>query len=137
MQIKIASLYVNDQDKALDFYTGKLGFTKMADIPMGPSYRWLTVVSPEGVAGVELALEGLHFEGAKAYQQALYSAGIPATAFVTTDVEAEARQLRERGVVVRGEPVDMGPIKAVTFEDGCGNLIHLVQPLMTPAAQPE
>lgn len=132
MQIKIASLYVNDQDKALDFYTGKLGFTKMADIPMGPNYRWLTVVAPDGVAGVELALEGLHFEGAKVYQQALFDAGIPATAFVTADVQAEALQLRERGVVVHGEPVDMGPIKAVMFEDGCGNLIHLVQPMMLP-----
>ena len=132
MQIKIASLYVDDQDKALDFYTAKLGFTKMADIPMGPSYRWLTVVSPEGVDGVELALEGLHFDGARAYQKALYEAGIPATAFVTTDVQAEAQRLRERGVVVRGEPQDMGPIRAVTFEDGCGNLIHLVQPLMLP-----
>lgn len=132
MQIKIASLYVDDQDKALGFYTGKLGFTKMADIPMGPSYRWLTVVSPEGVAGVELALEGLHFDGARAYQQALYAAGIPATAFVTEDIEAEVQRLRERGVTVRGEPVDMGPIRAVTFEDGCGNLIHLVQPKMLP-----
>ena len=134
MQIKIASLYVDDQDKALDFYTAKLGFTKMADIPMGPSYRWLTVVSPEGVDGVELALEGLHFDGARAYQKALYEAGIPATAFVTTDVQAEAQRLRERGVVVRGEPQDMGPIRAVTFEDGCGNLLHLVQPLVTPPA---
>jgi catechol 2,3-dioxygenase-like lactoylglutathione lyase family enzyme len=132
MQIKIASLYVDDQDKALDFYTAKLGFTKMADIPMGPSYRWLTVVSPEGVAGVELALEGLHFDGARAYQQALYAAGIPATAFVTEDIGAEVQRLRERGVTVRGEPVDMGPIQAVTFEDGCGNLIHLVQPKMLP-----
>lgn len=132
MQIKIASLYVDDQDKALDFYTGQLGFTKMADIPMGPSYRWLTVVSPEGVAGVELALEGLHFDGARAYQQALYAAGIPATAFVTDDIEAEVTRLRERGVTVRGEPVDMGPIQAVTFEDGCGNLLHLVQPKMLP-----
>lgn len=132
MQIKIASLYVDDQDKALDFYTGKLGFTKEADIPMGPTYRWLTVVSPEGVAGVELALEGLHFDGARAYQQALYAAGIPATAFVTDDIHTEVARLRERGVTVRGEPVDMGPIQAVTFEDGCGNLIHLVQPKMLP-----
>jgi catechol 2,3-dioxygenase-like lactoylglutathione lyase family enzyme len=132
VQIKIASLYVDDQDKALDFYTGKLGFTKEADIPMGPTYRWLTVVSPEGVAGVELALEGLHFDGARAYQQALYAAGIPATAFVTDDIHTEVARLRERGVTVRGEPVDMGPIQAVTFEDGCGNLIHLVQPKMLP-----
>lgn len=132
MQIKIASVMVDDQDKALAFYTGKLGFTKMADIPMGPTYRWLTVVSPEGMAGVELALEPMGFAPSKVYQKALFEANIPATAFVTTDVDAEARQLRERGVVVRGEPVDMGPIKAVMFEDSCGNLIHLVQPLMLP-----
>ena len=132
MQIKISTVFVDDQDKALAFYTEKLGFSKMADIPMGPTYRWLTVVSPEGVHGVELALEGLHFDGARAYQQALYAAGIPATAFVTTDIHAEVQGLRERGVTVRGEPVDMGPIQAVTFEDGCGNLIHLVQPKMLP-----
>lgn len=130
MQIKISSVFVDDQDKALAFYTEKLGFSKMADIPMGPTYRWLTVVSPDGIDGVELALEGTaHFEAGRVYQQAIYAAGRPATAFVTADVEAEARQLRESGVVVRGEPVDMGPIKAVMFEDGCGNLIHLVQPL--------
>jgi catechol 2,3-dioxygenase-like lactoylglutathione lyase family enzyme len=132
MQIKISSVMVDDQDKALAFYTGKLGFTKMADIPMGPTYRWLTVVSPDGIAGVELALEPMGFAPAKVYQKALYAANIPATAFVTEDVEAEAQKLRERGVVVRGEPENMGPIKAVMFEDGCGNLIHLVEPLIKP-----
>lgn len=129
MQIKVTSVMVDDQDKALAFYTGKLGFKKMADIPMGPTYRWLTVVSPEGIDGVELALEPMGFAPAKVYQKALFEANIPATAFVTTDVDAEAQKLRERGVTVRGEPVNMGPIKAVMFEDGCGNLIHLVQPL--------
>lgn len=132
MQIKIATVFVDDQNKALAFYTEKLGFRKMADIPMGPTYRWLTVVSPDGIEGVELALEAVGFEPAKVYQQALYAANMPATAFVTTDVDAEAQKLRERGVTVRGEPVNMGPIKAVMFEDGCGNLIHLVQPLMKP-----
>jgi len=132
MQIKIASVMVDDQDKALSFYTEKLGFTKMADIPMGPTYRWLTVVAPEGIAGVELALEPMAFEPARVFQKALYEANIPATAFITTNVEAQAQALRERGVTVRGEPVNMGPIKAVMFEDGCGNLIHLVQPLMVP-----
>lgn len=132
MQIKIASVMVDDQAKALSFYTEKLGFRKMADIPMGPTYRWLTVVAPEGIEGVELALEPMAFEPARVFQKALYEANIPATAFLTKDVEAEAKALRERGVTVRGEPVDMGPIKAVMFEDGCGNLIHLVQPLMVP-----
>lgn len=132
MQIKIASVMVDDQDKALSFYTEKLGFKKMADIPMGPTYRWLTVVAPEGIEGVELALEPMGFEPARVFQKAMYEANMPATAFLTTDVEAEAQALRERGVTVRGEPVSMGPIKAVMFEDGCGNLIHLVQPLMVP-----
>jgi catechol 2,3-dioxygenase-like lactoylglutathione lyase family enzyme len=129
MQIKISSVFVDDQEKALAFYTQKLGFRKVADIPMGPTYRWLTVASPDGVEGVELALEAMGFAPAKVYQKALYDANMPCTAFITTNVETEARKLRERGVVVRGEPVDMGPIKAVMFEDGCGNLIHLVQPL--------
>ncbi|KQW45367.1 MULTISPECIES: VOC family protein [unclassified Roseateles] len=129
MQIKVTSVMVDDQDKALAFYTEKLGFKKMADIQMGPTYRWLTVVSPEGIEGVELSLDPMNMEASKVYQKALYDAGVPINAFVTTDVEAEAQQLRDRGVTVRGEPVDMGPIKAVMFEDGCGNLIHLVQPL--------
>ncbi|MBI3346273.1 MAG: VOC family protein [Burkholderiales bacterium] len=133
MQIKISTVFVDDQEKALAFYTGKLGFRKMADIHMGPTYRWLTVVSPEGVHGVELQLESIvGFDAARAFQASLYESGRPCTAFVTEDVEAEARQLRERGVTVRGEPIDMGPIKAVMFEDGCGNLIHLVQPLVLP-----
>ncbi|MGH6628030.1 MAG: VOC family protein [Burkholderiaceae bacterium] len=129
MQIKIASVMVKDQDAALRFYTEVLGFRKTADIAMGPQYRWLTVSSPEGIAGVELALEPMHFPPAQVYQKALYEAGIPATAFVTTDLQAEMRRLKERGVAFRGEPQDMGPIVAVSFEDGCGNLIHLVQPV--------
>jgi len=128
MQIKIASVLVEDQDKALRFYTEQLGFTKMADIPMGPTYRWLTVVSPEGVQGVELALEPMAFPPAQVYQKALFEAGIPATAFITQDLAAEVERLRARGVVFRGEAQDMGPIIAIMFEDGCGNLIHLVQP---------
>ena len=132
MQIKISSVMVDDQDKALAFYTDKLGFTKMADIPMGPTYRWLTVVSPEGIEGVELALEPMGFAPSKLYQKALYEANIPANAFITEDVDAEAQRLRDRGVTVRGEPVNMGPIKAVMFEDTCGNLIHLIQPLIKP-----
>jgi len=132
MQIKISTVFVDDQDKALAFYTAKLGFRKMADIAMGP-YRWLTVVSPEGVHGVELQLEStVGFEAARLFQKTLYESRRPCTAFVTEDVEAEAQALRDRGVLVRGQPETMGPIKAVMFEDGCGNLIHLVQPLVKP-----
>lgn len=128
MKIRIASVTVDDQEKALRFYTEKLGFTKMADIPMGPTYRWLTVVSPEGVQGVELALEPIGFEPARIYQKALFDAGIPATAFVSDHIEAEVAKLRARGVVFRGEIADMGPIRGLMFDDTCGNLIHLVQP---------
>ena len=128
MQLKFVSLMVRDQESALRFYTETLGFTKMADIPMGPEFRWLTVVSPEGVAGTELVLEPLGFAPARAYQQALFEAGIPATAFISADIHAEVARLKAKGVVFRGEPRAMGPVTAVLFEDGCGNLINLVQP---------
>lgn len=128
MQLKFVSLMVRDQEAALRFYTETLGFTKMADIPMGPEFRWLTVASPEGVAGAELVLEPLGFAPARAYQQALFEAGIPATAFISADIHAEVARLKARGVAFRGEPRAMGPVTAVLFEDGCGNLINLVQP---------
>ena len=127
MQIKFSSVNVKDQDAALRFYTEVLGFKKMADIPMGP-YRWLTVVSPEGVEGAELVLEPMAFPPTQVYQQALFDAGIPALALITRDIGAEVARLKEKGVAFRGEPVQMGPIIAVVFEDGCGNLINLVQP---------
>jgi catechol 2,3-dioxygenase-like lactoylglutathione lyase family enzyme len=127
MQIKFVSLLVGDQDKALAFYTGVLGFTKMSDIPMGP-YRWLTVTSPDGVDGAEVVLEPMAFAPAKVYQKALFDAGVPATAFISKDIHAEVARLKKQGVVFRGEPQSMGPITAVMFEDGCGNLINLVQP---------
>ncbi len=128
MQIRLASILVDDQDKALRFYTEILGFAMSKDIPMG-SFRWLTVTSPEGAESVELVLEPLGFPPAQTYQKALFAAGIPATAFLTNDVQAEFLRLKQRGVNFRGEPVSMGPITAVVFEDTCGNLINLVQPL--------
>ena len=131
MQIRLASVMVDDQEKALRFYTSVLGFEKMADIPMG-EYRWLTVTSPDGIAGVELALEPMGFAPARTYQRALLDAGIPATAFLTDDIFAEFRRLKKSGVAFRGEPTTMGPIIAVRFEDTCGNLIQLVQPLVRP-----
>jgi len=129
MQLKFISLTVDDQAKALDFYTRVLGFEKMADIPLG-EYRWLTVTSPEGMAGVELVLEPLAFPPSRVYQQALFEAGIPATALITKDIAADVARLRAHGVVVRGEPQPAGPIIHVIFEDTCGNLINLVQPLV-------
>jgi catechol 2,3-dioxygenase-like lactoylglutathione lyase family enzyme len=128
MQLKFISILVDDQRKALDFYVDVLGFNKCADLPFG-EYRWLTVTSPDGIEGVELVLEPMAFPPAKVYQRALFEAGIPATAVITKDVHADYRALTERGVVFRGEPVAQGPIIHAIFEDGCGNLINLVQPL--------
>ena len=127
MKITLASIFVEDQDRALGFYTDVLGFEKKHDIPLG-QYRWLTLTAPEGVAGVELVLEPMAFPPARIYQKALYDAGIPATAFISADIHTEVQRLRSRGVKFRGEPKKMGPVTTVLFEDTCGNLINLVQP---------
>jgi catechol 2,3-dioxygenase-like lactoylglutathione lyase family enzyme len=131
MRISLSSILVDNQDKALEFYTNSLGFKKMADIDMG-AFRWLTVVSPEGAEGVEVVLEPIAFPPAKTYQQALFEAGIPQTAFLTDDIEAEYQRLKDKGVVFRNAPVAIGPIISTLFEDTCGNLINLVQPLVKP-----
>jgi catechol 2,3-dioxygenase-like lactoylglutathione lyase family enzyme len=127
MRIKFFSVMVDDQAKALKFYTDILGFVKMADIPMG-DFRWLTVISPDGIAGTELVLEPMSFAPAKTFQKAMYDAGIPMTAFLTKDIHSECKKLKERGVIFRGEPTNSGFITAVLFEDSCGNLVNLVQP---------
>lgn len=126
MQIRLASVSVDDQEKALRFYTTVLGFVKKADVTMGP-YRWLTVSSPEGVEGVELVLEPMGFPPAQTYQKALFEAGIPATLFFSTDIHSEYRRLKDLGVKFRGEPQSAGPATTVIFEDTCGNLINLAQ----------
>ena len=127
MQIKLSSVMVDDQEKALRFYTDILGFVKKTDIPMG-EFRWLTIASPEGIEGFELVLEPAGFAPARTYQRALFKAGIPATAFLTNDIHDEYKRLQERGVKFRGKPTEMGPVTTVLFEDTCGNLINLVQP---------
>ncbi len=127
MQIKLASIPVDDQDKAHRFYTSVLGFETCADVPMG-AYRWLTVSSPDGVTGVELLLEPMAFEPARVYQQALFDAGIPATAFISQNIHADYARLKSVGVVFRSEPKDLGPVTTCIFEDTCGNLINLAQP---------
>jgi catechol 2,3-dioxygenase-like lactoylglutathione lyase family enzyme len=127
MEIRLASIMVDNQENALRFYTNILGFVKNKDIPMGP-FRWLTVSSPEGAEGVELVLEPMGFAPAQTYQKALFAAGIPATAFLTKDIASEYRRLKALGVNFRGEPKSMGPVTAVLFEDTCGNLINLVEP---------
>jgi catechol 2,3-dioxygenase-like lactoylglutathione lyase family enzyme len=129
MQIKLATIMVKNQDEALAFYTEKLGFEKKMDLPMGP-FRWLTVTSPDGVEGVELVLEPMAFAPAQVFQKALYEAGTPLTAFITRDIQDEYAKLKAKGVVFRGEPKNIGPITTVLFEDGCGNLINLVQPMV-------
>ncbi len=127
MRVNLSSILVDDQEKALKFYTSKLGFTKKTDMPIG-KYRWLTVISPDGSSDVELVLEPMEFPPAKDYQLALFTAGVPITAFLTDDIDQEYKQLKRKGVVFRGEPQAVGPIKSVMFEDTCGNLINLVQP---------
>jgi len=120
---------VEDQERALRFYTDILGFRKVVDLPVG-DYRWLTVTSPDGPEGVELVLEPMAFPPAREYQQALFDAGIPATAFVTSDIRGDLERLKSAGVVFRGESLDVGTAVAVAFEDTCGNLIQLVQPVV-------
>lgn len=127
MQIRLVSIKVDDQDKAIRFYTQVLGFETCADVPMG-EYRWLTVTSPDGVDGVELVLEPITFEPARVYQRALYDAGVPATAFISTDIRRDYARLRSLGVTFRSEPTNLGPVTTCVFEDGCGNLINLAQP---------
>jgi len=127
VQIKYASVMVDDQERALQFYTNILGFRMVFDVPVG-EHRWLTVTSPDGPAGVELLLEPMAFPPAREYQKALFDAGIPATAFVTNDIQGDFERLNSLDVVFRGEPVDMGTVTVVVFEDTCGNLIQLVQP---------
>jgi predicted enzyme related to lactoylglutathione lyase len=128
MRINLSSVMVEDQEQALKFYTEKLGFIKKTDMSIG-EYRWLTVTSPDGPEGVELVLEPMGFPPSRDYQKALYSAGIPITAFLSKDIKAEYKQLKARGVKFRSEPQIMGAITSVLFEDTCGNLINLVQPV--------
>jgi len=117
---------VEDQERALNFYTTILGFKKVADIPVG-EYRWLTVASPEGVEGIELLLEPMDFAPARVYQKALFDAGIAATSFTTNDIFTEYVHLKKLGVKFRSEPIKTEIFSTVLFEDTCGNLISLVQ----------
>lgn len=122
MRIKLTSIIVDDQDKALAFYTEVLGFVKCREIPAG-EFRWLTVRSAEG-GDTELSLEPNANPVARTYQQALMEQGIPITAFETDDLEEEVRRLRARGVRFTLDPTDMGNVKVAIFADTCGNLIQ-------------
>jgi predicted enzyme related to lactoylglutathione lyase len=127
MKIKLNSIFVDNQDKGLDFYTRVLGFKKSKDIPMG-EFRWLTLVSPDGHADVELVLEPNANPAAKTFQEALFQQGIPITAFEVDDLAAEFKRLKKIGVQFTMEPTDAGPVKMAMLADTCGNLIQLYQP---------
>ncbi len=126
MRIWVTSVFVDDQPKALDFYTGTLGFAKKADVPLG-EYSWLTVVAPDDPDGVQLLLEPDQHPAARAAKAALVADGIPWTSFAVTDLAAEYERLRARGVVFTQEPADMGSVVTAVFDDTCGNLIQLAQ----------
>ncbi len=126
MKIEISSVLVDDQDKALKFYTEVLGFVKKTDIPLG-KFKWLTVVSPEGPQDIELLLEPNENPAAKTFQKAIFDQGIPLTAFTVQDIQSEYQRMKKLGVVFRTEPTETGPVTVAVFEDTCGNLIQLVQ----------
>ena len=126
MRIHLSSILVDDQDKALRFYTEVLGFEKKTEIPLG-EHRWLTVVSPEDPDGTELVLEPDSHPAAKPFKQALVSDGIPFTSFAVNDITAEFERLRALGVLFTQEPVDMGPVTTAVLDDTCGNLIQIAQ----------
>jgi predicted enzyme related to lactoylglutathione lyase len=126
MKMKFTKIYVDNQDKALTFYTEVLGFLKKADFLVG-SFRWLTVVSPEEPDGTELLLEPNDNPAPKISQAAFFQQGIPATAFAVSDLQHEYERLKRQGVVWTQEPTQMGPVTIAIFDDTCGNFIQLVQ----------
>ncbi|MBV9206338.1 MAG: VOC family protein [Actinobacteria bacterium] len=124
MKIVLTSIYVDDQDKALEFYTRVLGFVKKTEIPLG-EHRWLTVVSPEDPDGVQLLLEPSDHPAVGPYRQALAADGIPAASFAVPDVHEEHARLAGLGVEFTQSPAEMGPVTSAVFDDTCGNLIQI------------
>lgn len=124
MRIHLASVLVDDQDRALKFYTEVLGFARKHDVPMG-EHRWITVVSPENPDGVELVLEPDSHPAARPFKEALSADGIPFTAFAVDDVQSEFDRLSALGVRFTQEPTTMGPVTTAVFDDTCGNLIQI------------
>ncbi len=124
MRINLTSVLVDDQDKALRFYTEVLGFVKKTEVPLG-EHRWLTVVAPDAPDGVELLLEPDAHPAARPFKQALVADGIPYTSFAVDDVHAEAERLRALGVRFAQEPTEMGPVTTAVLDDTCGNLIQI------------
>jgi catechol 2,3-dioxygenase-like lactoylglutathione lyase family enzyme len=126
MRINLSSVLVDDQDKALSFYTEVLGFVKKTEIPFGEA-RWLTVVSPDDPDGTELVLEPDGHPAVRPFKEALVHDGIPFTSFAVDDVGKEVERLRAAGVRFTQEPLEMGPVITAVFDDTCGNLIQIAQ----------
>lgn len=126
MKIQLAHVFVDDLDKALSFYTEKLGFQKKTDLDLGGA-RWLTVVSPDEPDGTELVLEPDTHPAVRPYKDALAQDGIPATSFAVDDAHAEFGRLRELGVQFSQEPTEMGPVTTAVLDDTCGNLIQIAE----------
>lgn len=126
IKIALTSVFVDDQEKALRFYTEMLGFAKVLDLPAG-EYRWLTVASPTDLDGVQLVLEPNAHPAAEVFQAALRADGIPATAFAVDDLEKEFNRLTALGVAFTQPPVEAGGPKIAVFDDTCGNLIQLYE----------
>lgn len=126
MKIKVTSLYVDDQEKALRFYTDVLGFAKKTDFSNGP-YRWLTLASAEEPDGIELQLALNNNPAAKAYQQAMFEQGQPAMMFFTDDVKADYQRIKTRGAEFTMPPMDVTASTIAMLKDTCGNLIQLTQ----------
>ena len=124
MRIHLTSVFVDDQDKALGFYTDVLGFIKKTEIPLGED-KWLTVVSPENPDGTELLLEPSGHPAVGPFKEALVEDGIPFASFAVDDVRAEHERLAARGVHFTQDPTDMGPVTTAVFDDTCGNLIQI------------
>ena len=133
MRINLASIFVDDQAKALDFYTNTLGFEKKTEIPLG-DFSWLTVVSPEARDGVELVLEPANHPVVKTFRDALVADGIPFTSFSVADVQIEFERLAKLGVVFTQQPTAMGPVTTAVFDDTCGNLIQIAAMAQNPGA---
>lgn len=131
MKVKVISIPVQDQAKALQFYTENLGFVKKVDVPIDENTRWLTVESKEEQDGPQILLEPApnHFEPAKVYQKALFDAGIPWTQFNVADIQQEYERLVNIGVEFSTKPKEMGTVKVAVFNDTCGNKIQLVEML--------
>lgn len=126
MKIIVTSIFVEDQGKALKFYTDILGFLKKDDVPAG-EFRWITVVPPEDQKGTELLLEPNNHPAAKEYQEKIFADGIPATMFGVADVHKEYERLTKRGVRFTMKPAKMGEVTIAIFDDTCGNLIQIIQ----------